>query len=118
MLPKINRLKKQKDFERVYKKGKGYKEDFLFLKIVENGKKLTRFGFVVGKNFSKKAALRNQIKRKLREIIRLKFKKIQKGFDAVLIIKPGFEKKDFWELEEISTKLLSKAKILNLQNKK
>ena len=42
MLPKINRLKKQKDFERVYKKGKGYKEDFLFLKIVENGKKLTR----------------------------------------------------------------------------
>jgi len=114
MLPKINRLKKKKDFERVYKEGKGYKEDFLFLKIVENGKKLTRFGFVVGKNFSKKAALRNQIKRKLREIIRLKFKKIKKGFDAVLIIKPsGFEKKDFCEVEEIISKLLTKAKILN-----
>ena len=113
MLPKINRLKKKKDFERVYKEGKGYKEDFLFLKIVENGKKLTRFGFVVGKNFSKKAALRNQIKRKLREIIRLKFKKIKKGFDAILIIKAGFGEKNFWEVEEIISKLLTKAKILN-----
>lgn len=39
MLPEVNRLKKEKDFERVFKKGRGYKEDFLYLKIVKNNLK-------------------------------------------------------------------------------
>lgn len=113
MLSKLNRLKKKKDFERVFKKGKGLKESFLVFKMARSRLKNSRFGFVVGKNVSKKANIRNKIKRRLREIVRIKIKKIKKGIDVVFIVQPGLETKDFWEIEEIINKILRRAKILN-----
>lgn len=121
MLPKINRLKKKKDIERVFKKGKGFKEDFLILKIAKNALSQTRFGFVVSQKVSKKATLRNKIKRRLREMVSKKGKKLKKGrhpsatrsgMDVVLIALPGLETKDFWEIDETLNKLFKKAKCL------
>ncbi len=112
MLAKINRLKKRKDFDLVFKKGKGFKEDFLVLKMIKNNLNQTRFGFIVGGKISKKATLRNRIKRRLRELIRIRLKRIKKGFDLILIAQTGLESKDFWEIEEIINKLFSKAKII------
>ncbi|MBZ9578256.1 ribonuclease P protein component [Patescibacteria group bacterium] len=112
MLVKINRLKKKKDFELIFKKGKGFKEDFLVLKMIRNNLKQNRFGFIVGGKISKKASLRNKIKRRLRELVRIKLKKIKKGFDVILIAQPGLENKDFWDIEEVISKLFSKAKII------
>lgn len=79
MLSGDNRLKKKKDFEYVFKKGKGFKEDFLFVKLVKNNLKITRFGFVVGYKVSKKAVLRNKVKRRLRETVKAELPKIRKG---------------------------------------
>ncbi|GAI32984.1 unnamed protein product, partial [marine sediment metagenome] len=62
MLNKRNRLKKKKDFDKVFKQGQGFKQDFLYLKIRKNNLKSSRFGFVVSKKFSKKAVIRNKIK--------------------------------------------------------
>ena len=112
MLAKRNRLKKQKDFERVFKKGRGAKEDFLYLKVVKNELKSSRFGFVVSKKFSKKAVLRNRIKRRLAELIRIKLPKIKKGIDVAIVVMPEFGTRDFWEIEEIVDKLFEKAKII------
>jgi len=109
MLPKANRLKKKKDFERVFKKGQGFKEDFLYLKIIKNNLKSSRFGFIVSKKFSKKAVNRNKIKRRLRGLIRIKLNKIKKGIDGVIIIMPGLEVTDIWQLEKIINKLFEKA---------
>lgn len=111
MLPKRNRLKKNKDFENVFKKGQGFKEDFLYLKIKKNNLESSRFGFVVSKKFSQKATARNKIKRRLRELVKVKLPKIKKGIDGVIIIMPGFKINDFWELEEIINKLFEKANI-------
>jgi len=113
MLPKANRLKKKKDFEQVFKRGKGYKEDFLYLKINKNGLKISRFGFVVGKKYSNKATLRNKIKRRLRETVKILFPNIKKGVDVILIVLPGLNINDFWQLEEIVKKLFKKAKIIS-----
>jgi len=112
MLAKANRLKKKKDFERVFKIGRGFKEDFLFLKNAKNNLKSSRFAFIISKKFSKKATLRNKIKRRLSELIRLKMPEIQKGIDGIIVIMPGLEKTDFWELEEIINKLFQKAGII------
>lgn len=111
MLPKANRLKKKKDFERVFKNGEGSKEDFLFLKVVRNNLKVSRFGFVVGQKISKKAILRNKIKKRLKELVKSKLSKTKTGFDGVLIAVKGLETKDFWEMEEIMNKLFKKAKL-------
>jgi len=113
MLPKTNRLQKKKDFDRVFKGGKGYKEDFLALKMARNNLKKSRFGFVVGKNVSKKTTLRNKIKRRLRELVRLKLKKTKKGIDVILIVRPGFRTKDFWEIEETINKIFKRTQILD-----
>lgn len=112
MLPEINRLKKKKDFENVLKKGKGYKEDFLYLKIIKNNLKNSRFGFIVSNKFSKKAVIRNKIKRRLKSLTEIKLSKIEKGIDGVIIVRPGLEINDFWELEEKINKLFEKAKII------
>jgi len=112
MLPKVNRLTRKKDIEKVFKKGRFFKEDFLILKTIENDLGKSRFSFSVSLKVLKKAALRNKIRRRLSEIVRSRLKKIKKGRDAVLIACPGLEEKDFWEIEEIVTKLFKRAKII------
>lgn len=111
MLPRQNRLKK-KELEGVFKEGKGFKEDFIFLKITKNNLKVSRFGFVVSQKVSKKATLRNKIKRRLRAGVQTRLAKIKKGWDMVLVAVPGLETKNVWEIEEAINKLFKKANVL------
>lgn len=112
MLPKSNRLKKKKDFERVFRAGKGYKENLLYLKVAGSRLEASRFGFSISKKFSKKAVLRNRIRRQLREIIRAQLPSVKKGVDGTIVVMPGLAVKNFCELENIIKKLFSKAGIL------
>ena len=109
MLLKINRLRQKKDFKKLFQEGKSFKNNFLILKIAQNNLKESHFGFIVSKKVSKKAILRNKIKRRLRDIIRQNIKDIKKGIDVVLIILPGLEKKNFLEIKEILNTLFKKA---------
>lgn len=111
MLPRKNRLKRKKEFERVFKEGETKKEDFLFLKWLKNNLPISRFSFVVSRKISRKATQRNKIRRRLREIVRLKIPKIKKGIDGILVALPGLEKKDFLEIKETIEKIFKKAKL-------
>jgi len=113
MLPKTYRLQKKKDIEEVFKKGRSFKEDFLVLKTVKNNLEKSCFGFVVSLKVSKKAVVRNKIRRKLNELVRLNLKKIKPGSNNLLIVLPGLGVKDFWKLKESLDKLFSKAGLLN-----
>lgn len=113
MLAKANSLKKKKNFERVFKKGKAVKEDFLLLKFVDNGLAKDRFAIIVSQKISKKATVRNKLKRRIRAIISQKLPKIKKGFDLIFVARPGLESQDFWEIEKTIDKILTKAKIIN-----
>lgn len=107
-MPAKNRLKKEKDFENVFKNGKGFKEGCLYLKVAKNDLAESRVGFIVGKNFSKKAVERNKIKRRLREIV--KSTKIKDGFDVAVVVTPKTEN-NYDKLKEIINKLFKKANI-------
>jgi len=111
MLAKRNRLKRKRDFERVFKKGQGFKQGFLYLKIKENSLKSSRFGFIVSKKFSPKATIRNKIKRRLRELVKIKLPEIKKGIDAIIVVMPGAEN-EFQKLRDTLDKLFKKAKII------
>lgn len=76
-LNKKNRLKKKKDFESVFKKGKAIRGNFLFVRYLKNGLQFPRFAFVVSSKVSKKAVVRNRIRRLLSEAARTKLKNIQ-----------------------------------------
>ncbi len=110
MLPKRNRLAKKKDFEMVFKQGKGFKQGFLYLKIRKNNLDTSRFGFVISKKFSKKAVIRNKTKRRLSEIIKAKLLEIKKGMDVIIVVMPGAEN-EFQKLEDTLSKLFKKAKL-------
>lgn len=112
MLPKENRLRNKKDFLGVFNKGRGFKEDFLFFKFADNNLEMSRFGFIVSQKVSKKAVIRNRVKRMLRELVRIKMPKIKKGVDVVLIAIHGIETRDFWELEKVIDKIFLRARIL------
>lgn len=112
MLPKPNRLKKKKDFEAVFKKGKSFKNSFLVLKIAPNKLEISRFGLIVSQKVSKKAVVRNKIRRRLSEIIRKKMEEIKNGQDMALIVLPGLENKSFLETEEIIINFFKKIKII------
>ena len=113
MLANINRLRKNKDIQKVFEKGRIFKKDLLILKILSNNLDESRFAFVISKKFSKKAVNRNKMKRKLRESVYSNLKKIQKGVDVVVIASPGLETKDFEEIKETVSNLFKKAKIIN-----
>lgn len=112
MLSPQNRLKNKKEFEEVFKKGKGFERDFLFLKIKKSNSKKSKFGFVISRKINKKAVARNKIKRRLRGIIKGEISKIEPGVDAVLIVKKDIEKKDFLEIKKTTIRLLKEAGIL------
>lgn len=112
MLPKTNRLKKTKEIRKVFKGGSAFREAFLLLRPIKNSLNSTRFVFVVGKNVSKKATIRNKIRRKIREAVRLRMLEIKKGFDAVFIVSRVAAVPSFKEVELIVEKLLKKAKLI------
>jgi len=116
MLPKINRIKKKKDFETIFKNSKSFRNNLFIFKTRKNNLKLNRFGFVVSQKVSKKATLRNKIKRRLGEAIRDKMENIEIGTDLVFITLPGIEKKEFSEIKKAVEDSLVKAKLVAGEN--
>lgn len=113
MLSGASRLKKKKDFESVFKKGRGFKEGFLFLKLAPNGLGTTRFGFVVGQKVSKKATVRNRVKRRLRGSTAAVLSRTAKGFDVVVVAEKETERADSLKIKETLERLFKKSKILH-----
>ena len=109
MLFKENRLSKKKDFDEVFKEGKGTGGKVLFLKTKENDQEKSRIGFVISAKHFKDAVLRNQIKRRLREQVRNRISQIKTGYDIVIVAKPGLEDMGFQQLGEEVERILRKA---------
>jgi len=114
MLLKINRLKKENDFRKILRRRDSARESFLILKNAPNGLGIVRVGISVSKKVSKKAILRNKIKRRLAALVGPKIPQIKGGLDIFLIALPGLETKKFLEMREICEALFKKAKILTM----
>lgn len=107
MLPTSNRLKKTKDFGRIYEQGVFVSEKFITFKYAKNGLKLSRFGIVVSNKISKKAVERNKIKRRLRASVRECLGKVKPGFDIVVMVKKEILEADFETIKNIINRLIT-----------
>lgn len=94
------------------KRGKGVYGGRVGVRALKNELNHSRFAFVVGIKVSKAAVKRNQIRRRMREIIRSNFKSIKPGYDIMLMARPGVEKLDFLELEKSLMAALKKLRLL------
>lgn len=112
MLPKKNRLSKDRDFRKVYKNAPKIKGAFLSLRYLANQKDLNRFGVVVSNKIAPKATKRNSAKRKLRHALSGYLGQIKPGYDVILKIETLPDKADF--VLEIDS-LLKRSRLLKLR---
>lgn len=113
MLSFKNRLKRKKDFEKIYSDGKSANADSIFLKFIKNNKTETRIGFVVSKKVSNKAVERNLIKRILRNYCREKISEMVPGLDIVVIAKKEIKNLSKEEIYLSLEEVFRKEKIIN-----
>jgi len=112
MLPQANRIKKKKDFEIIFRNSKSLKNSLFILKIIKNDLGINRVGFVVSKKVSKKAVIRNKIRRRLSDTVKAEMGNIKLGIDLVFIALPGIEKREFPEIKEAIIDALLKTKLI------
>ena len=127
MLPKENRLTKIRDFNLLFKHGVYVSGRLLDLKLLKLAKITDYFpkkedpfrfkdqllvGISVGIKISKKAVVRNKLKRQIREILRLSLQKneIIPGYYLLFIAKKEAVGKEYLELEKEVKGLIGKIR--------
>ncbi|HZZ99585.1 MAG TPA: ribonuclease P protein component [Candidatus Paceibacterota bacterium] len=101
-LPEQNRIRRTRDFETIFKKGRSISGTFLFIKSVPAASGVTRFAFVVSSKVAKSAVNRNRIRRTLSAAARNLIPRLAKAWDMVVVVTKPAEvqdlKKDFIDL--------------------
>lgn len=83
-LPKQAVLRKNKQFQNVYRCGRSYLNRYLVLYVLSNKETEMKVGFAAGKRLGN-AVVRNRTKRLLREAFRLNRHKLKSGIQILLV---------------------------------
>ncbi len=113
MLKKENRLKKNKQFNYIYKKGNTEFEKHINLCFLKTKFKPFKVGFSVSNKIGK-SNVRNKVKRRLRESFKILMADCKDDFNLIFVAKCGIENLTFKEICLEMKRLLEKAKIINV----
>lgn len=100
-------LKKNQDFQKVYKRGKSYANKYLVMYVFQNGMNKNRLGISVSKKVGN-SVVRHRLTRLIRESYRLNEEMFHSGWDIVCIARASAKGKGY---QEISSALLHLGKI-------
>lgn len=87
MLASSNRLRKTRDISRVHSRGRFSNAENMTAKFVKNGHPGSRIVVVVGKKISKKATVRNRIRRRLAAELNTQWETVPSGYDIVIMVR-------------------------------
>lgn len=108
MLSSKNRIKRKIDFVRSEIDGSLYQSKSFGVSVYDRKDNLnSRFGFIISTKISKRAVIRNKIKRIISEVIRQNLSKIKKGLDVIFLIKPSIVKLAKKEIEDEVIKIIT-----------
>ena len=105
-------LKKNIEFQKVYKSGKSYANKYLVMYVLENGTDITRIGISVSKKVGN-SIVRHRLARLIRESYRLHADEVMTGFDIIVVARTGLKNKDYFETESALLHLLKMHKLIN-----
>lgn len=91
-------LKKNRDFQKVYRRGKSAANKYLVMYIWKNDSNRNRLGISVSKKVGN-SVVRHRLTRLLREGYRLNEEDFQAGYDIVVIARPAAKESGFHEIE-------------------
>lgn len=112
MLAKSQRLHTDKDYARLFAKGRAFHAKGVTMKAMKSKVPVTKVGFVVSTKVAKKANVRNLIKRRMREVVRKHYKDMEQGIDIAFMARPESKAMSFAELRASVLELLVKSGIL------
>ena len=104
-------LKKNKDFQSVYKSGISYANKYLVMYIKENQTDKNRLGISVSKKVGN-SIVRHRLTRLIRESYRLQEDQFRRGYDIVIIARTGAKGKKYKDIESALLHLGSLHKII------
>ena len=110
MLKKNNRLRKKKEFNFIYKKGKSFYSKFLTLFIVETKLNISKFGFSISNKVGN-SVVRHKVKRLISEIVRQKINNLSVN-NYIIVARVGCDGLSFDEMKNNIEYLFKKANIV------
>ncbi|MEA3449834.1 MAG: ribonuclease P protein component [Patescibacteria group bacterium] len=111
MYSKKYRLSNKKDFDRVWQSRQSAYLKLLGVKITGNNEENNRFGVIVSTKISKKAVIRNKIKRRIRAVIKKELEKLKIGYDIVIFSQKAIVDSSYKEIETELTQIFNKLKL-------
>ncbi len=109
MLKRSFRLRKNSDFQRLYKTGRRFSTPNLALYYLPSNLEYSQVGFVVSKKVSKSAVVRNNLRRRASAIIEQQYHKIYQPFKMIILIRKNYTGLTPEDLNSELSKLVSKV---------
>ena len=103
-------LKKNSEFQTVYKKGKSFANKHIVMFVLKNNKGTNRLGISASKKIGK-AVVRNKQRRRLKEAFRALGSDVKAGYDIVILPRIGIIEAGFPEVRTSTEHLLRKHNI-------
>lgn len=91
-------LKRNIDFQNVYKNGHSYANKYLVMYVIENRTDSLRLGISVSKKVGN-SIVRHRLARLIRESVRLNSEQVKKGYDIVIVARANLVDKKYAEAE-------------------
>ncbi|MCI8639193.1 MAG: ribonuclease P protein component [Coprococcus sp.] len=105
-------LKKNRDFQKVYRNGRSYGNKYLVMYLLKNELGRNRIGISVSRKVGN-SIIRHRLTRLIRESYRLQEDHFQCGFDIVVIARVTAKDKNYREIESA---LMHLGKLHNVVN--
>jgi ribonuclease P protein component len=121
-LPRAYRLRHRQDFQQVYQKGRRRVSTYLSVNVLPSSPQPqgrsgslppSRFGIVISKKVSKKAVVRNRVKRRLKGALRELKSQLAPGLMAVIVCRSEITGCDYDEILRELKKLLILLEVID-----
>ena len=97
-MKRFNSLKKNQDFQTVYRGGKSYANKYLVMSVMDSGREDTRIGISASKKVGN-SVVRHRFARLVRESFRLNKDILEEGKDIIVVARAAAKDKNFDKIE-------------------
>ena len=108
---KNNVLRKEADFDNVYKRGRSVGDKYVVVFYIKNHRDMNRTCFLASKKVGN-SVRRNRARRLMRESYRLMKDRLPIGYDIIIIARNTITGRTFFEVDKSIKRAFSKAGLL------
>ncbi|MBV5260238.1 ribonuclease P protein component [Synechococcus moorigangaii CMS01] len=112
-LPKVHRLKHWRDFKKIYSQGQRFRGEALAIIVLPQPAAPTQIGISISRKISKKAVVRNLIKRRIRHACRALLPQVDPGWQVIIAVRYGATECGYEHFLQELKRLLIQAEVFH-----